>query len=278
MMIFLSYASEQRRVAEKLCLTLIGDGHDVFWDKTSLPPGDEYDTHIREAIKQSDGLIFLISPHAVEDGAYARTELKFARQQWPHPAGCVLPVMAEPTALDDMPVYLTVVTILMPEGNLAAEVAAEVARRPFRPREVDVARTIGVVADSLSPNQFRSVPPERREAVAGYFDDVGECLYGVYKSLQQGEVPHGRCSELDNHAELLPTVVGDFIGADKAQELSGLLRAAHNVEEAVYRVIEGYHGLMNAADRAEKLPEIVKAAGKFNALSSAVRGGLGPMA
>src|SRR5215831_8505452 len=38
--IFLSYASEQSEVAAQIELSLKGDRHSVFRDRTSLPPGD----------------------------------------------------------------------------------------------------------------------------------------------------------------------------------------------------------------------------------------------
>ena len=42
MIIFLSYASEQRDVAEQTKLALAAAGHEVFFDRHSLPVGDEY--------------------------------------------------------------------------------------------------------------------------------------------------------------------------------------------------------------------------------------------
>ena len=122
--IFLSYASEQVNIAEQIYLTLSNSGHKVFFDRTDLPPGEDYNPAILNAIRASDLFVFLISPHSVEEGAYARTELRFARDTWPDPAGQVLPVMAAPTDFSKIPNYLKAVTILRPEGNLPAEVAA----------------------------------------------------------------------------------------------------------------------------------------------------------
>ena len=58
MKIFLSHASEDNGVAEKVQLALVGSGHQVFFDKASLPPGSDYNTRIREAIQLSDQMVF----------------------------------------------------------------------------------------------------------------------------------------------------------------------------------------------------------------------------
>jgi hypothetical protein len=124
--IFLSYASEQTRLAERIHLRLTGQGHRVFFDRTSLAPGREYDLAILREIRSSDLMVFLICPNSIVEGAYARTELRYAQDSWPAPEGRVLPVMAEATDFEMIPEYLKAVTILRPEGDVAAEVAAAV--------------------------------------------------------------------------------------------------------------------------------------------------------
>ncbi len=124
--VFLSYASEQESLAEQIYLTLANAGHTVFFDRTNLPPGQDFNPAILNAIRSSDVMVFLVSPHSVADGCYARTELRFARETWPNPAGRFLPVMAAPTDYAAIPNYVKAVTILTPEGNVPAEVAAAV--------------------------------------------------------------------------------------------------------------------------------------------------------
>jgi nucleoid-associated protein YgaU len=125
--IFLSYATEIRDRAESVNAALLAAGHDVFFDREDLPAGQGYDDRIRSAIEGSDLFLFLISPAAVATGHYTRTELKIARRRWPDPAGHVLPVMVTPTPFGELPAYLGSVTILVPEGNLAAEVVLAVS-------------------------------------------------------------------------------------------------------------------------------------------------------
>lgn len=126
--VFLSYSSAQAEAATRIELSLKGEGHSVFRDRSALPPGDTFDARIRAAIDESDLFIFLIGRDAVSDGRYTLSELKFAEQKWGHPAGHVLPVLVEPIPKDAIPAYLRAVTMLQPRGDIAAEVTAEVAR------------------------------------------------------------------------------------------------------------------------------------------------------
>lgn len=134
MHLFLSYAGEHRATADAIALRLREAGHDVFFDKDDLPPAQSYDDRIRRGLKESDGLVFLISPESVTPGAYTLTELELARDRWKNPAGRVLPVMVVPTPYEDIPEYLKAVTVLEPKGNVVAETAAEVERMARRRR------------------------------------------------------------------------------------------------------------------------------------------------
>lgn len=127
MKIFLSYSSADREVAEEIQLALTGAAHKVFFDKDSLPPGGDYHSRIDQAVQEAEIFVFLISPNSVAFGSYALTELKFARSKWPHPRERVLPVKLRGTSWTAIPAYLKSVTVLEPEGNVAAEVVDAVA-------------------------------------------------------------------------------------------------------------------------------------------------------
>lgn len=122
MEIFLAYASEDREFAEQIQLALTGSAHHVFYDKESLPAGNDYHARIHSAVQLADVFIFLISPNSVAQGSYALTELKYARAKWPHPKTRLLPVLLHATDWQTIPSYLKSVTVLEPEGNIAAEV------------------------------------------------------------------------------------------------------------------------------------------------------------
>ena len=135
MKIFLSYASQDRAVAESIAFSLRGRGHKVFLDRDNLPPGKSYDEQIESAVNESEIFVFLISPDSVEHGRYSLTELTFARRKWPDPNGRVLPVMVRKTPLEQIPPYLTAVSYLEPVGNIAAETSSTVhTMRPLKER------------------------------------------------------------------------------------------------------------------------------------------------
>jgi hypothetical protein len=128
MRIFLSVASPDRSKAEEVALALRGDGHNVFLDDQDLPAGDTFHERIRSAIQQADVMVFFVSPHSVSPGRYTLSELKFARDKWPHPRNRVLPVMVAPTDMNTVPAYLRAVSIYRARGDLSAEVSGEVQR------------------------------------------------------------------------------------------------------------------------------------------------------
>src|SRR4051812_5668545 len=153
MRIFLSYASECRDKAEPIAFALRGRGHEVFFDKDDLPPAGSYDERIEEAVKQSELMVFLISPESVSPGRFTLTELAFARKKWRSARGRVVPVLLKPTTLASVPAYLTSVHILQPEGNAAAEVASFVDNlTPIaKPSTVvPTAFTMGVISGLVS--------------------------------------------------------------------------------------------------------------------------------
>jgi hypothetical protein len=126
MKIFLSYVSLDRSTAEAIAFSLRDRGHKVFLDRDDLPVGQGFDERIEGAVKQSEIFVFLISPDSVAEGRYTLTELLFARKKWPSPSGHVLPVRVRATPRDLIPSYLKAVTILEPQGNVAAETSAKV--------------------------------------------------------------------------------------------------------------------------------------------------------
>jgi TIR domain-containing protein len=126
--IFIAYASEDKRAADAISLSLRNRGHRVFFDRDDLPAGTSYDQRIEHAIQDTDIFLFLISPDSVAEGRYSLTELRFAREKWLDPTGCVLPVLVRNTPRDQIPSYLNAVTILEPQGNTAAETSAAVEK------------------------------------------------------------------------------------------------------------------------------------------------------
>ncbi|MGF1464507.1 MAG: toll/interleukin-1 receptor domain-containing protein [Sandaracinaceae bacterium] len=131
--VFLSYAFEQEHIADELQEVLSQAGHRTFFADLELRGADGFTREISDRIRRADLFLFLISPHAVEPGTYALSELRLAREARRR----ILPVMAVPVPLDALPATLRMRTILAPHGNLAAEVAhrvEELARQRRRRR------------------------------------------------------------------------------------------------------------------------------------------------
>ena len=269
MKIFLSYTSHDEKVADEIQLALKGEGHEVFFDKDSLPPAGNYNARIRAAIKNSDAMVFLISANSLKEGSYTLTELKFARKKWPHPQRRVLAVVVTPTAKEIIDPYLKASTWMERNGNIAAEVAAEVAQGVLGGDEVDIIKTLTVVGDELQANQekFVAADKERREVLAVYFAKISDCLSKVYEELNAGRIPHGNCAKLEGYAQMLESTVGHYIGSEKAKGLADLLLNAHMVETI-------YDPPNTPAEVKSRLPEIDRTAGTLGALADSVRAGL----
>ena len=223
--VFLSYASEQDEVARRVELSLAGDGHAVFRDRSALPAGESFDARIRTAIDESDVFVFLISQASVAAGRYTLTELKFAEQKWKHPGGHVLPVLVESVPRDAIPLYLRAVTILTPRGNLTAEVAADVARmsaswwrRMLEPRRL---APLVIAVAVFAGGAWMVLPPylERREQRAR-----------AVALVQQSEArvaagDHESAWKLLEQASALAPAAGEVIGSQERLAMAELRSA-----------------------------------------------------
>jgi TIR domain len=145
MRIFVSYASEQRELAQRIALALTGSGFDVFFDREQLAPAGEFNLAIRNAIHASDLFLFVASREALEAGAYTLTELGIAERRWPHPAERVMTLRADTTPLGALPPYLSAVTVLDPAGDRVAETVDAVVRWRDRRRRLWLTWAAGVL-------------------------------------------------------------------------------------------------------------------------------------
>jgi len=127
MNLFISYASEQHDVADRLAIALTNEGHNVFFDADSLRAGENYNERLRKAIDNCDQFIYLVSPESVEDGSYARSELQMAQRRFKIAVGHILPVMIAPTDYSTIPNYAKSVTVLEPEGDAVVAVLNRMA-------------------------------------------------------------------------------------------------------------------------------------------------------
>lgn len=128
MKIFLSYASQDREIAQSINHALREQGHDVFFDREDLMPGEEFHNQIRQTIERADLFVFLMSEHAIDPGSYTLNELGIAEKVFKKASGRLLPVMLQPISMDRLPTFAMSVTLLQSPGNIPAAVADAVHR------------------------------------------------------------------------------------------------------------------------------------------------------
>ena len=212
MRIFLSYASENRARAEEIALAMKGGGHDVFFDTDALRGGEDYNRVIRAEINQADLFVFLISPYSLDAGSYTLTELRAVQERWPHPGRRVLPVLLEPTDMKSIPAYLRAVTIFQPAGNVAAELAAHVTRRPRRwPRPLDLGGIgVAVLAIAVATKMFIARDPTEPPA---FENRIAESAFVTGYVLRAEHVE--RTEYTLDHTARFPTDRGDVVTVNR---------------------------------------------------------------
>lgn len=147
--IFLSYASDNRKLAKDIQARLRQHGHDVFFDEDALKPSDGYDKMIRQRIAKSDVMVFLCSRASLSEGRYTLTELEMAQRQWPNPEGRVLPVLVGDVTFDDLPSYIKGLSAYRYKGDPVSEVthlAEEMVSTRRRKRRVSLGLVLGAIA------------------------------------------------------------------------------------------------------------------------------------
>jgi hypothetical protein len=102
--IFISYASEDVALAATVAEVLESHGHDVWFDRRRLIPGQDWDLEIREAIRRTEAVIVLISPRSVSKIGYVQKEMRSAldaAEQRPDGRVFILPLTTEGVQLPD---------------------------------------------------------------------------------------------------------------------------------------------------------------------------------
>jgi hypothetical protein len=190
MVVFISYANEDRDTAEQVNLALTSVGHQTFFDRANLPPGKDFHGRISTAVQESDVLVFLASPDSTARGNYALTELKLARERWPNPNGHIIPVRLRDVPFESIPNYLKAVTVLEPEGNLAAEVVHAVS---------------GLRSNGLS--MPKSLHPRKQQLMAALFVAFAllALAYWFFARSQKSDIAGAGTA-----VSSVPTTTGDF--------------------------------------------------------------------
>jgi tetratricopeptide (TPR) repeat protein len=203
MRIFLSYASEDKAVAESITFALRSRGHNVFLDRDDLPAGQSHHEQIEQAINESDAMIFLISPDSVAQKKYTLSELALARRKWPSPSGHLLPVMVRKTPLEQIPPYLKAVIILEPQGDIASEISTAMSNL----RAKGPAKTVGFVlcAAIVAIGGLIGIVIYSQEQPVGPPEDVARLQLHAVDLIDQGDFDQAR-AELDSAEKALDRI------------------------------------------------------------------------
>jgi len=110
-------------------------------------------------------------------------------------------------------------------------------------------------------NQSRSIRRDRREKVAGYFDQIALTLHDTASILRRGEIPHGFCGRMEGYSDQVSDTIVDVIGTEMAEELSNKLRDAHVKERAAF----------DDENKGQMIDGLDEAAGYFEASADSVR-------
>lgn len=98
-LVFLSYASEDLTVALRLHEKLSDEGFQVWIDKLSLIPGQDWKAEIVRAIRASNAFVALLSTNSVGKRGYVQKELRIGLEvlaEMPPSRIYLIPVRAEP--------------------------------------------------------------------------------------------------------------------------------------------------------------------------------------
>ncbi len=153
MIVFISYAHEQRDQADEIAYALRVRGHRVFLDHDHLAAGQEYRTRIYSEIQASDFFIFLVSPQSLDSTRYARTELEIAASRWMNLSARLLPVQVAAVDPLSLPRAISAsVHMLIPIGNVAEAVVASINAMcgTHARRSITIAASLGFFSAALS--------------------------------------------------------------------------------------------------------------------------------
>jgi hypothetical protein len=69
MKVFISYSSKDEALASKLVEVLEGAGLDAWYQKREVLPGDNWAEKIASGLRESNAMVVLVTPHALESDA-----------------------------------------------------------------------------------------------------------------------------------------------------------------------------------------------------------------
>lgn len=105
MLVFISYPSEYKEVAEALNSELRRRKIDTFYDKREIKPGDDWQKVIEANIKKAYVFVVLYSPKAATTSNFYLIELQLIQAACEKSLQRVIPVIFDPTKIIDVPAF-----------------------------------------------------------------------------------------------------------------------------------------------------------------------------
>lgn len=82
MKVFISHSSKDEALASKVVSSLERAGLEVWYDKREIMPGDNWGDKIAEGLRESDAMVVLFTPSALESD-FMRRDIDYALSQKP---------------------------------------------------------------------------------------------------------------------------------------------------------------------------------------------------
>ena len=67
-------------------------------------------------------------------------------------------------------------------------------------------------------DSFSNAKRERKDRIAEYFLTIGNIIQEAADIFKKGDMPHGKCQQMLDHAQYFADVVGDTIEQDKDKD------------------------------------------------------------
>lgn len=165
MKVFISYAGDDRFIAEKISRNLPEEKFESYFRPRKAVSGEDFRAEIKSAISSCEGVIFLISASFFKTGSFTLTELQFVEDKWDKPGNHLLPVLLPGTIdIKEIPSpYLSDMHIFEPEGDVVSAVCHEAEKKWFSTKEqpeskIDIVNyTSPKSSDQENENPYRAL-------------------------------------------------------------------------------------------------------------------------
>jgi len=160
------------------------------------------------------------------------------------------------------------ITALMLEGVHEENIPVLISRKGIDPASVMLVQVekrpqdlidayLALARELLNENsKVGKAPPARKEAIARYYQKISSTLNHVESELRANNTPHGDYAKIREYAEQLPNAIGDYVGENKALNLSHRLIKAYQKEDLL-------RNLQSIPNIDERLRDLGKAAAYF---------------